>query len=285
MAKEKIKIFVPPVCRPWWKNFLIGLGVFLVLALILSGGALAYAQVYKGKIYPGVYVGAHSFGNMTETEAKEFVENFNNRLTKESLDFYFKKNGINIGFKFSVMSASDSSVELIKINSDLTAAKLMAAGRSGNFWQNLWQPLYYRFFSPRAVAAEVVGQEDFIPSLKNYMSFMRDKPRNANIKIINLSPLEYATAPEQSGFVFDYDRLSQDVQSGLAAMSIAPLEIYKNEFMPDVLAADLAPVIEKLPNVLNYGDLSLNYIDPRTKARRDWNIGHLVYIQWLEVER
>lgn len=285
-VKEKRKIlFVPPVCRPWWQNLLVVLGVFLVLALILLGGAFTYAQVYKEKVYPGVYVGAHSFGNLTETEAKEFVENFNNRVTKESLNFYFKKNGINIYFKFSVMPANDSSVELIKLNSDLTAAKLMAAGRSDGFWQNFWQPLYYRFFSPRAVAAEVAGQDNFMPSLKNYMAFMRDKPRNANIKIVSLSPLEYATVPEQSGFVFDYDQLSQDVQNHLAAMSIKPIEIYKNEFMPDVLAKDLTAVIDKLPNVLNYGDLSLNYIDPRTKARRDWNISSTTYSQWLEVAR
>ena len=113
MIKEKIKFFAPPVCHPWWKNLLIGLGVFLVLALMLFGGVMAYAQVYKDKIYPGVYVGTHSFGRMTEAEAKEFVENFNNRLTKESLDFYFyrfsgntlqgggQKNGIRQSFKFN----------------------------------------------------------------------------------------------------------------------------------------------------------------------------------------
>ena len=283
--KEQIKFFVPPVCRPWWHYFLIGKGIFLVLILIIFGSAGAYVQAHKGKVYPGVYIGAHSFGNMSATEVKEFVENFNNRLTKESLDFYFKKNGEKYNFKFSVVPASDSSVELIKLNSDQTVAKLMAAGRTDGFWRNLWQPLSYRFFSARAMAAEVARQDDFMPTLESYMSFMRDKPRNANIKITNLSPLEYSLTPEQSGFVFDYGRLKQDVQNSLSAMSIAPIEIYKNEFLPDVLAKDLESIVDKLPDILNYGDLSLNYIDPRTKARRDWNIGPLVYSQWLEVAR
>lgn len=277
--------FVAPVCRPWWHYFLIGKGVFLVLVLIIFGGAVAYAQAYKGKIYPGVYIGAHSFGGATEAEAKEFVENFNNRITKESLDFYFRKNGDNYNFKFSVVPTSDSSVELIKLNSDQTAATLMAAGRADGFWRNLWQPIYYRFFSPRLVAAAVAGQDNFMPSLENYMSAMRDKPRNANIKITNLSPLEYAVVPEKSGFVFDYDRLRQDIQNRLAVMSIAPIEIYTKEFMPEVLAKDLTALIDKLPNVLNYGDLGLNYIDPRTKARRDWNVSSSVYSQWLEAAR
>ncbi len=274
-----------PKCESHWKrNLLIGLGVFLVLT-VLAGSAWAYNSFYNGKIFPGVYVGQHSLGGMTEAGVKDFIENFNNRLAKESLDLFYIKNNANQQFKFNVISADDSSVEMIRLNSDSSAAKLMAVGRSGTFWQNLWQPLYYRFMAPRQEMADVVIEDKFITGLENYLSALSYQPHNAGIKINNLMPLSYSVIPEEHGFVFDYDRLKTNIQSSLSAISLDKIEIYEKDFKPDVVVSELGPVVAKLPDVLNYGDLNLNYIDSQTQVRRDWNIGPNVYADWLEVRR
>ena len=284
-VKEKIKNFVPPARRPWWKNLLIGSGVFLTLAISFFIVAQVYGAVYKGKILPGVYVGRHYLGGMTEAEAREFIENFNNRLAKESLDFNFNKDGASQQFKFSVVSADDSSVEMIKLNSESSAVKLMSVGRSGGFWKNLWQPLYFRLISPRSEAAEVIIEDRFLANLENYMSAFSDRPHNANIKITGLVPLKYAIEPEHAGIVFDYDKLKNDILSNLASLLPAAIELHKKDFQPEVLAAELEPLTQKLPDILNYGNLGLNYVDPQTKVRRDWSIGPTVYADWLEVRR
>jgi len=75
--------------KRWFKLTLISLAIFVCLFGLLIGGALAYQKIYSDKIYPGVYVGNFHLGGLTEKQAKEFVENFNNRLAKEGLDFYF----------------------------------------------------------------------------------------------------------------------------------------------------------------------------------------------------
>ena len=163
------------------KNAMIGVGVFLVLVLVFFGSASVYNLVYKNKIFPGVYVGSHHLGGLTNLEAKDFMENFNNRMAKESLDFSFIKVDKVSNFKLSPVSADDSSVEMVKINSESSAGKLVSVGRSGNFFTNLWQPLYIRLFSQRVVSADVVVEDRFVSSLKDYMSDFSDKPRNANI--------------------------------------------------------------------------------------------------------
>jgi vancomycin resistance protein YoaR len=161
----------------------------------------------------------------------------------------------------------------------------MSAGRSGGFWKNLWQPLYFRLISRHVDSAEVVIEDKFMASMQNFMSAFSDPPRNANIKIISLVPLAYEIAPEHHGIVFDYDRLKTDLQKNLLSMSLASVEIYKKEFKADVAASELEQLIRKLPDMLNYGDLGLNFIDPQTKVRRDWSIGLTVYAGWLEVRR
>ncbi|TSC83735.1 MAG: VanW family protein [Parcubacteria group bacterium Gr01-1014_13] len=288
---DTIKNIFPGPEISWKRNVLIGLGIFLVLAILADTGALVYHSFYDGKIFPGVYVGQHSLGGMTEQQAKDFIENFNNKITKESLDLNFstattsntKTQSKN--FKFSVVSTDDSSVEMIRINSDSSAAKLMSVGRTGTFWQQIWQPLYFRFISSRKVPVDVVMDDKFITSLQNYMAAFSEQPSNANIKITNLMPLEYTVVPERYGVVFDYDRLKNDLQSNLSSLSLTPIEIYRKDFRPEVLTGDLEPLFSKLPNILNYGDLGLNFIDPQTKGRRDWSIGPTLYTDWLEVRR
>ena len=281
-----IKKITPVECKNYWRrNLLIGTGVFLVLVILICGSASVYRDFYKGKIFPGVYIGQYSLGGKTETEAKDFIENFNNHMAKESLDFNYKKDNSNQSFKFSIVPTNDSAVEMIRLNSDSSAAKLMAVGRSGGFWKNLWEPLYFRLISSHHDSADVVIEDRFMDSLQSQMSAFSDQSYNANIKITNLTPLEYVVVPEHYGIIFDYDRLKNDLQNNLLSMSLALVEIHKKDFKPDVLASELEPLINKLPDVLNYGNLGLNYIDPQTKIRRDWSIGPSVYANWLEVKR
>jgi vancomycin resistance protein YoaR len=267
----------------WKRNLLIGIGVFLALILLSGGSSWIYRSFYNGKIFPGVYVGQHSLGGLTAIQAKDLIENFNNRMAKESLDFNYQKNGESQHFQFSVVPTDDSSVEMIRINSDSSVAKLMSVGRSGGFWKDLWQPLYFAFISPRNESVYVTIDDRFMSNLQNYMLAFSDTPHNANVKITGLAPLTYAVVPEHYGVEFDYDKLKIDLQKNLFSMSLESVPVYKKEFKPEVSASDLQPLLGKLPNVLNYGDLGLNFIDPQTKGRRDWSIGPVLYTDWLEV--
>ncbi len=284
---DPIKHISPKRGENWQRNFLIGTGVFLVLVILAGGSAWAYGDFYKGKIFPGVYVGGHHFGGLTQMQAKDLIENFNNRMAKESLDFNYQKDRDSASqhFQFSVVPADDSSVEMIRVNSDSSAVKLMSVGRSGGFWKDLWQPLYFRFISPHVESVYVTIDDRFMISLQNYMLAFSDLPHNANIKITGMNPLEYAVVSEYYGVQFDYDKLKTDLQKNLVSMSLVSIPIYKKEFKPEVLASDLEPLLSKLPGILNYGDLGLNFIDPQTKGRRDWSIGPLLYTDWLEVRR
>jgi vancomycin resistance protein YoaR len=274
-------------CESHWKrNLLIGLGIFLVLAFFIFSGAFAYAAFYNGKIFPGVYVGGHHLGGMTKSEVRDLIENFNNKIARENLNFnFFAKDGQNQHFKFGVMPLGDSSVEMVRLDSENAISKLMSAGRTGGFLGKLWQPLYFRFISPRVERADVIVEDEFMASLKNYMVAFGDKPRNAGIKIINAAPLAYEIVAERHGVIFDYDKLKSDMQNILSFMSLSSVEIFKKNFKPDVLASELGPLIRKLPEILNYGNLGLNYINPQTKIRQDWNIGSIIYSDWLEVRR
>jgi vancomycin resistance protein YoaR len=285
---EQIKEIIPIDYKNHWKrNTLIISGAFLFLALVVCGGAFAYRDVYenKDKIFPGVYLGDHHMGGLTRNQAKDFIENFNDRIATEGLDFNFPLDKGVHSFNLSAVSSDESAIKLVKLNSDSSVDRLMSIGHSGNLIQDLWQPVYIRFFGKKVVNADVVIENKLISNLESYMLAFGDPPRNANVKVTNLSPLAYSIEPEKAGFIFDYTVLKNNLQNQLSALSLAPISISKKEFKPDVLTSDLDVLVAKLPEILNYGDLGLTYTDPQTNVKRDWSVGPNIYTNWLETRR
>lgn len=283
---EEIKQIVPVNYNTHWKrNTLVATGAFLFLAVAFFGGSFAYSALYKDTIFPGVYIGDHHFGGLTKNQARDFIENFNDRIAKEGLDFNFTGDAGVQNFKLPTVYADDSSVELVGINSEATVDALVRVGRSSSFLGNIWQPIYLRLFGKKIVDAQVTIEDKLMSDLESYMLPFSDLPRNANIKVTGLSPLTYLLESEKTGFIFDYPQARVGLQNNLADLSLAPVSIAKKEFKPDVLIGDLDVVTPKLAEVLNYGNLGLNYTDPQTGIKRDWTVGPSMYTDWLEVRR
>ena len=265
-------------------GFLIGGGIFLFLVLVFFGGGSVYSRVYKDKVFPGIYIGEHHVGGLTKAQAKDFIENFNDRITKEGLDFTVAADTKTEAVTLPAIAADDSSVEMVSLNSDATVEKLFQIGRSQQFLKNLWEPVYV-LFSKKNIKAEVMVDDRFMSDLQVSISSYTNPPRNANIKVTGLSPLTYSLELERGGFVFDYDTARNDLYTQLGSLSLAPVSVTKKEFKPDVLISDLNTLAAQLPEILNYGNIGLNYTDPQTGLKRDWSIGPNTYAEWLEVRR
>ena len=75
------------------KSILIAVGAVVVLLALLLGGSAVYNKLYNRKVLSRVYIGQHHLGGLTEAEIIDMLENFNNRIAKESLDFTFSAQG------------------------------------------------------------------------------------------------------------------------------------------------------------------------------------------------
>jgi len=286
--QEEIKKIVPIEFNhhPWRTRVIMAGFVFLFLLVGSIGGSWAYTILYKNKIFPGVYLGNHHIGGLTKDQAKEFVENFNNRIAKEGIDFkYTDTNNTVRDFKLPSVSAEDSSVEMVKLDSNRSVEQLFAIGRSGNVITNLFQPVLLRFFDDTVVPAPVIVEDRFISSLENYMRVFGEPARNANFNITSLSPLQYTIVQEKTGSVFDYEDARKKLTGQLAYMALLPVMILEKDFRPDVLVADLGQLASSMQEIFNYGNLNLTYTDPQTSVRKDWAISPLMYSNWMEIRR
>ena len=264
---------------------LIILTIIVGLFLLCLGSSAVYVKYYSGRVYPGVYIDKYPLGGLTAEEVKNFIETFNDRLVKEGLDFYFTDyQGNTQNFKQNVLPADGSSVELVRVESGALAETALNLGRSGSLAENIIQPFIARFKN-KIVVAQVDVQEKFIENIKNYLEPFRADFKNANIKIMNLDPLQYEITKEQDGFVFKLEELKSDILNNLSELSFKPLEIKRETFKPAVIESEAALAADKITAILAYGNFSLDFINPKTQDRQEWVISADTYKDWLEVRK
>jgi vancomycin resistance protein YoaR len=270
--------------RVWGRIFVISFFTVFVLLILTLGTAYSYAVYYKNTVYPGVYLGNFPLGGLTKNEVVEVVETTNNQLANQGVSLLIGSQAAKL--TLDTVIATDSALEILSIDSNTIADKAMQAGRSKNFLESLLQPLELRFKKQLSLKAPVVIDEPNVRlGLKAILSPLEDVPRNAGIAFKKGSQTIYEIIPENEGYVFNYSEVIDKIVSQLETGNLRGVEINLHKFLPIVTTNDIKEVEYKLPEILGYGSLSFNYIDSRTKARRDWEIKPSTLAAWLIANR
>ncbi|MSU75140.1 MAG: hypothetical protein EXS55_01340 [Candidatus Magasanikbacteria bacterium] len=265
--------------------FLWIIASLIFLVMLACGAAAAYDRSYSGRVYPGVYFGAYPMGGLTGDEAVVFLENLNNRLSKEGVTLTLPTDSEKtIQIKLTTVSAGDNAVELIQYDSVSGAKMAMTVGRSGSFSRKLFAPLGYLLAAPRQLLAAVITNDAALEdALRAALSSFEDKPRNAAIQVSLADPNNPAIIEAVAGQVFNYSEIITDLKKRLARLDLGSIPLTRHPFVPTVTASDVASVSNRVPRLLSYGNIVLNFINPENKVRHDFVIPPSRWVDWLEV--
>ncbi len=283
--KEKMGILKPK--RSWIKSSLIVLFAIATTLMVIAGVTSTYGKYYTNKVFPGVYVGRYHMGGMTAPAVEAFIENLNDRLSKEGLSFIVPdRDGAMHDFKVNtVLLSEDSTTELVKLDSERLTQMVLTVGRSGNWWQQLLAPVYFRFFSATKLTAPVqLDDVNLDEILSNNLATYEDKPRNANIRVTEWGSGTYDIVPEKSGRMFVLSEIKNNIIKNLSEFNFLPIKIDPKQFTPTIHAGDLQGLRDNVVSVFGYGDLGVNYIDSQTQLRRDWSFTLNQLLQWTVIE-
>lgn len=270
-----------------WKRPLKITAVFFLILLVVfgvvSGVAATYLKVYQGKIYPGVYAGHYHVGSMTRSDLDNFIETINNRLSKEGINLDVTVDDKKTALRIDTVASGGEAAELVKLDSYALWQTAFEIGREGSWATRLFGPLYYRIHDINLNVPVKVDWLNLMSLLKDNLDNKVDKPRNANVLIASFAPLNYSVVSEQSGLEFEYEKIIKQIQTNLSQLYLGNIPVTATQFEPAIKFADAQKASENLATVLEYGDLGLNYVDPQTKARRDWPLTSAQYGSWIEV--
>lgn len=261
--------------------------VIFISAVLLAIILTAYIFWYKGRAYPGVYLDSYSLGGLTGEGIKSFVENLNNKLTKEGVAINVANGGNqNRSIKLNTILAGDSTVELIRFDTEAIVKEALLAGRESGWIQNFFGPWWHRFGVPKKILAKTAVNNGVVADvLRSLLANYEDTPHNAQIVFEPGSTTKYNIIAEKPGQAFNYPNIINQIKTSLAMLNFLPIAVKAQPFMPTVTKINAIELAPKLPQIFNYGSLVLNYVDPQTNLRRDWVITSKEFASWIIIKR
>ncbi|MBI4992699.1 MAG: VanW family protein [Candidatus Magasanikbacteria bacterium] len=130
-----------------------------------------------------------------------------------------------------------------------------------------------------------VDEARLLEKIKNKISIYESLPRNAEIKIKSIDPLQYEILPAKAGVVFDYDGAMGEVKRLWSDLQPAQVLIPNKNEQPVIFEDSVKSIENRLPAVFAHGSISLNFQDPYTGLKNDWQIGLDQIADWLEIQK
>ncbi len=269
--------------RRFWRIFFVVLLCLVGLCLLLGGSVFAYSKAYTNRVFPGVYLGNYPLGGMTRDEVSQFISQMSERLAKEGVVFIFNENGEDkkIGIDSNI-TEGDAIIEVVSlkiVGSDDAAFK---SGRTASGWYSYLQPLFLRF-KPVVISVPAdIEEKNFNEIFISKFGAHESQPRNATVKITSDNPLQYDIISEETGLIFDVQKIIEETKNKLAQLDFEPIRISQQVIVPMVKAEDLTNMDDKMSLVLSYGDLVLTYVDPSISETRTGRIREADIKAWLK---
>ncbi|MCI0478980.1 Smr/MutS family protein, partial [Candidatus Uhrbacteria bacterium] len=109
----------------------VTVGVVALFLVAAAGGAVAYAKIYDGRIYPGVRILDVRLDGMSKDEARSAVQTAVDEALAKGLRFTFRGSEANLGATMPATADPDASRDLIRYGIDRSLDEAFRVGRDG----------------------------------------------------------------------------------------------------------------------------------------------------------
>jgi len=286
--KEKINnYFKEKITRFSWPRVLFVLGIVLVISACLIGGLAVYGYTYQDKVFPNTKLGQFSVGGMNSAELGQFLEKMSDKMVDEGWHFVYDKNGKKETLViYPISGAEGNTSELIRFDFKKEVERLIDFNKTSSLTGNGFKAVL-AWLGNSKMGIENLQIDNY--ALKNILAERLSEgeiqEQNANLKVLNLEPLNYIITTANSGNNFDYEKLLAEVDFNSRMLLSNDILAEKKYSEATVQEEDVASIVDKLPKILGVGGLQLVYHDPETKREYDWQISVAQLAEWLEVKK
>lgn len=283
-AKEK------EVCYTlsWKKVAIVSTTVVLGVGMVFAG-LVAYAQTYQDVVLPGVQINGVSVGSMNSSELREYLEEKNEDLISTGITIAFQDSEKEAPTTFTippVVTSEDVHVALIRMDIDKNVSSVISYGKIGNPIVQAWAAIKARITSPDVALHHITLHNDaFFDVVRENLSGYEREPIDAAVEITSTNPLEYTVVSSTIGQSFTYDDAVDQLRRAWSKLESPHITLRTQTVEPEIYDEDLAPLLEKLPNVLDANGLAITYTASHTKRDYTWNLKTSNIVDWLEVQK
>lgn len=251
----------------------------IFLIIIVIGGLFLYNswRQQQGKIYPKLYLGSYQLGGLSQDEALRLISEKTSEFNKKGLDFSYNNKKLNVS---PIVSAGSDAyaVNIFEIKPEKNL-QLVLAYQGENFvsylryrWRLIFQDVQLNF-------SYDLNREELTKILSEAFRDQEIPAINAGFKLASEKDLKFELEAEKAGKRIDYEAALNEVEKKLSLLDQQVIFLKTKTEYPEVYQKDLPALEPMAKEILNQGELNLNFEDKK------WTVGLAKIASWLKTEK
>lgn len=256
-------------------KIIIGVALFLV-ALILVALLFLYLSFksYQNKIYPNVYLGSHSLGGLTKTEALNLIKVEAKKIEDQGLKFDYNNKKVEVDPVFAA-SQDVFAYDIFSLNPEISLQNIYDS-QGTSFLSYLSFRTQTLFKDKLFTFVYQLNPDNLTKTLQDAYQEQETPATNASFKIASVKDSSFQVEAEKNGQKINYTLAISEIQENLKQLR-NPLVYLKSEIeYPSVYQKDLPNLEPEARAILARGDLVLSYND------KTWKIKPEILATWLK---
>ncbi len=244
-------------------------GGIVLFSLVVGLLAWSFRAVYRGRVYPGIYVGWINLSGQTPTGAAELLRS----------EFDYPEDG-EIILQYDDLSWSVTPAELgLYFSPNTNAEEAFNAGREGNFFQRVADQIQILRHGLTIEPMFVLDEETSVTYLENIAAELNQPVIEATLK---LEGLDVVVQPGQIGREMDIPASLEVVALQMGSLQSGSIPLIVKDTYPEIL--DVSAQADLARQILSQ-DLVLSIPDAAETDPGPWTIPPEKLVEMMIIER
>jgi vancomycin resistance protein YoaR len=252
--------------------------VFLVCGGILVLGAMGYARMYEGRIFPGVRALGVRLDGLTADEARNLLQKSVDQSLKDGLQFHFteqekgkdkngnaaKPNTHEIVLDATTISTTDpdTSHDLVSYHLDQPLIAALQYGRSNNLFFDTLVRWAARIKPSNLQVPVDIDDSNIRSALSDSLKDVVPAAQDASLAVrwdAETKRSETVVTPEREGKRIDFEAALQTLRRQAERLQFEPIPLVIKTTGPGITTHDVEQLLNKIPDMLAHAPLKLTY--------------------------
>ena len=262
--------------KKWHK---IVIAIFLFLILVPLGAIFAFEYSYHDKVYEGIWMGNNDLSGKTKEEVEFFLAEETRKINQDGVTFFYQNKKTIVTPIITSAGDPDLSRPLFILDEAATLEKIYSLGRGSNLLSDLLTQARYFFLGGQVSFFYQIDVEEIKEVLKDNFSYLEKPAKEAMLEIDSFGEdFIVDIAKEESGIVFDYDKVISEGFFRMANLLNQPNELELIVEEPVVIKGDVTNIEEKVREILKNCSLVLSV------GEKEWKVEKEILVSWLELQ-
>lgn len=242
-----------------WASVTIGVIAFFLVAA--AGGAVAYARMYQGRIFPGVRILNVRLDGMTKSDARDAVQKAIDAALAKGMSFTFRGAEVNLGATIPGTTDIDASRDLIRYDIDQAIETAYGIGRDDGWLKDITDQLDARARLTSVPASITLDEGAITDALKVSLKDKLTPAKDASFSIVAATGSEpfIHIENEEVGATFKTDTAFRTLRSQAERLAFEPIALEEEASKPVFSRSDLEGLTGDVMGILKRPQLAFTY--------------------------